>query len=148
MPPAQAADRAGAATLERMAAAPRYNRWMFERLQPWLGRRVPESGPGAGNMSAFLVDVPGVERVVLTDTEPFYLSRLRQRFADRPQVVVAELRLAARDPGLAGERLDTLVCLNVLEHIEQDGAALAAMRDLLQPAGGRLVLLVPALRAL
>src|ERR1700745_4299376 len=102
MPPAQAADRAGAATLERMAAAPRYNRWMFERLQPWLGRRVPESGPGAGNMSAFLVDLPGVERVVLTDTEPFYLSRLRQRFADRPPVVVAELRLPAGGPGRGG----------------------------------------------
>src|SRR5439155_1165905 len=33
-------DQVGAATLERMAAAPRYNRWMFDRLRPWVGRRV------------------------------------------------------------------------------------------------------------
>src|SRR5256886_4527245 len=147
MPPAQTADQVGAATLERMAAAPRFNRWMFERLRPWIGRRVLEIGAGIGNISAFVVDHAGVERVVLTDTEPFYLSRLRERFAGRPQVSVAELRVPARDRRLAAERLDTVVCLNVLEHIEQDGAALRAVRELLQPAG-RLVLLVPSLRAL
>src|SRR5205085_4741805 len=147
MPLAQTADQVGAAPLERMAAAPRFNRWMFERLRPWIGRRVLEVGAGIGNISAFVVDHAGVERVVLTDTEPFYLNRLRERFAGRPQVAVAALRLPARDPRLAAERLDTVVCLNVLEHIEQDGAALRAVRDLLQPAG-RLVLLVPSLRAL
>src|SRR5213596_1469815 len=143
-PPPEAADQVGAATLERMAAAPRYNRWMFDRLRPWVGRRVLEIGAGIGNMSAFLVDR---ERVVLTDTERYYLDRLRQRFAGRPHVSVAELRLPAVSPALVAERLDTVVCLNVLEHIEDDRASLRAMHDLLQP-GGRLVLLVPALPAL
>src|SRR5207247_80683 len=77
----------------------------------------------------------------------YYLDRLRQRFAGRPHVSVAELRLPAVSPGLGAERLDTVVCLNVLEHIEDDRASLRAMHDLLQP-GGRLVLLVPSLRAL
>src|SRR5258708_15171171 len=66
-PPPEAADQVGAATLERMAAAPRYNRWMFDRVRPWVGRRVLEIGAGIGNMSAFLVDR---ERVVLTDMLP------------------------------------------------------------------------------
>ena len=143
-PPPEAADHVGAATLERMAAAPRYNRWMFDRLRPWVGRRVLEIGAGIGNMSAFFADR---ERLVLTDTESYYLGRLRQRFADRPHVSVAELRLPTVSPALAAERLDTVVCLNVLEHIEDDRASLRAMHDLLQP-GGRLVLLVPSLRAL
>ena len=144
MSPAEAADQVGAATLERMAAAPRYNRWMFDRLRPWMGRRVLEIGAGIGNMSAFFADR---ERVVLTDTEPYYLGRLRERFADRPQLSVAELRLPAVSPGLVAERLDTVVCLNVLEHIEDDRGALRAMHGLLAP-GGRLVLLVPSLRVL
>ena len=134
MTPPVSRDLTGAATLERMAAAPRYNRWMFDRLRPWVGRRVLEIGAGIGNMSAFLVNQTRVERVVLTDTEPDYLGRLRERFAGRLHVSVAE-------------RLDTVVCLNVLEHIEDDRASLRAMHDLLQP-GGRLVLLVPSLRAL
>src|SRR5205809_1927275 len=61
-PPPEAADQVGAATLERMAAAPRYNRWMFDRLRPWVGRRVLEIGAGIGNMSAFLVDRERVDQ--------------------------------------------------------------------------------------
>jgi SAM-dependent methyltransferase len=144
MPPAEPGDLVGAATLERMAAAPRYNRWMYERLCPWVGRRVLEIGAGIGNMSAFLIDR---DRVVLTDTEPYYLDRLRTRYADQPHVTVAELRLPAADARLAAERLDTVVCLNVLEHIEDDRTSLSAMHDLLVPRG-RLILLVPSLRAL
>ncbi len=144
MPPVEPGELVGTATLERMAAACRYNRWMFERLRPWVGRRVLEIGAGIGTMSAFFVDR---ERVVLTDTEPHYLRRLRERFADQPHVSVAELRLPAVNPQLVAERLDTAVCLNVLEHIEDDRRALGAMYSLLEPRG-RLVLLVPALRVL
>jgi SAM-dependent methyltransferase len=144
MPPAEPEDLVGATTLERMAAAPRYNRWMYERLRPWVGRRVLEIGAGIGNMSAFLIDR---DRVVLTDTEPYYLDRLRARYANHPHVTVTELRLPAAGARLAAERLDTVVCLNVLEHIDDDAASLSAMHDLLAP-GGRLILLVPSLRVL
>src|SRR5260370_4052812 len=144
MPPAEAADQVAAATLERIATACRYNRWMFDRLRPWVGRRVLEIGAGIGNMSAFLVDR---ERVVLTDSEPYSLGRLRERFAARPQVTVAELRLPAVAPRLGTERFDTIICLHVLEHIADDAAALGALPELLEP-GGRLVLLVPSLAAL
>src|SRR5436305_12200094 len=128
-PPPEAADQVGAATLERMAAAPRYNRWMFDRLRPWVGRRVLEIGAGIGNMSAFFADR---ERVVLTDTESYYLGRLRQRFADRPHVSVAELRLPTVSPALAADWLDTVVCLNVLEHNEDDRASTRAVEHLVE----------------
>src|SRR5205823_13545015 len=111
-PPPEAADQVGAATLERMAAAPHYNRWMFDRLRPWVGRRVLEIGAGIGNMSAFLVDR---ERVVLTDTEPYYLGRLRERFAGRPHVSVAELRLPAVSPGPVPDGPAPVSALTVLE---------------------------------
>ena len=45
---------------------------------------------------------------------------------------------------LKGERVDTITCVNVLEHIEGDIGALRRMRDMLKP-GGRAVMLVPAL---
>jgi SAM-dependent methyltransferase len=122
----------------------RYNRWMFERLRRWIGRSVLEIGSGIGNLSAFLVDR---ERLVLTDTREEYLSRLCQRFADRPNVSVARLYLPDDDRAVAGQRFDTVICLNVLEHVDDDLSALHAIRRLLGP-GGRLVLLVPALQAL
>src|ERR1051325_2116116 len=134
---AEPGDLVGAATLERMAAAPRYNRWMYERLRPWVGRRVLEIGAGIGNMSAFLIDR---DRVVLTDTEPYYLDRLRARNRDLPYVTVAVLRLPATDARLAAERLAPVACLNVLDHIEDDRASFVAIRDLLVPRA-RLILL-------
>jgi SAM-dependent methyltransferase len=137
-------DQIGAATLEQLAAAPRYNRWMFDRLRPWVGRRVLEVGSGIGNLSEFLLDR---ERVVLTDTRPEYLDRLRARFAAHSNVAITRLYLPDDLRALDGQRFDTIICLNVLEHIADDRASLRALRALLGP-GGHLVLLVPALPAL
>ncbi len=134
-------DAVGAETLERLAGARNYNRWLTDRLQPWIGRRVLEIGAGLGSMSEFILDR---ERVVLSDTDPYYLGRLRERFGTRPNVRISELRLPDGDGALAAERLDTLLCPNVLEHVPDDVGSLAAMRGLVVP-GGRLVLLVPSL---
>jgi len=117
---------------------------MFDRLRRWVGRRVLEIGSGIGNLSAFLVDT---ERLVLTDTREEYLDRLRTRFAKHPNISVVRLYLPNQLGALAGQRFDTIICLNVLEHVDDDIAALQAMRRLLAPAG-RLILLVPALPAL
>jgi len=117
---------------------------MFDRLRGWIGRRVLEIGSGIGNLSVFLADR---ERLVLTDTREEYLSRLRQRFAGHRNIAVAHLFLPNERSALGGERFDTVICLNVLEHVDDDGASLVAIRELLAP-GGRLVLLVPALPAL
>jgi SAM-dependent methyltransferase len=140
-PDAGARDQVGAATLERMALAPAFNRWMFDRLARWVGQRVLEVGSGIGNMSRFFADR---ERVVLTDTEPWYREQLRQRFNGRRNIAVLDMVLPQETQALSGETFDTIVCLNVLEHVEDDRGSLAAMRGLLKP-GGRLVLLVPAL---
>jgi len=138
-------DPVGIETLERLAAAaPRYNAWLIERVLPWVGRRVLEIGAGVGTMSAFLADR---ERVVLSDTNAGYLERLRARFAGHPHIRVETLRLPATDGDLQAERLDTIICLNVLEHVRDDELSLATMFQLLQP-GGRLVLLVPSLPAI
>jgi SAM-dependent methyltransferase len=147
MPRAEPGDPVGIETLERLAAAaPNYNRWLFERVSPWVGRRVLEIGAGVGTMSAFLMN-GARERVVLSDTDPHYLERLRERFAAGPHVGVAQLRLPTFDPELARERFDTVICLNVLEHVRDDMLSLGTMFRLLEP-GGRLVLLVPSLPAI
>jgi SAM-dependent methyltransferase len=117
---------------------------MFDRLARWVGSRVLEVGSGIGNLSQFFADR---ERVVLTDTDPGYRAALERRFGDRPGVTVTELSLPDLPDELLAERFDTIVCLNVLEHIQDDVASLDAMHQLLVP-GGRLVLLVPALPAL
>jgi SAM-dependent methyltransferase len=140
------ADPVGAETLERLAAAPRFNAWLFSRLRRWIGQDVLEIGSGIGNLSDFLV---GRRKVVLSDADPSYVERLLERFAGRPNVTVTQLSLPAVDGAFGGasRRFDTILCVNVLEHIAEDVESLRTMRRLLVP-GGRLVLLVPALPAL
>lgn len=141
-------DPAGARTLEIVSAAPRYNAWMYETIAPWIGRRVLEVGAGIGNMSEQLLR-GAPEHLVLTDVDPWYREQVRTRFAGRPGVRIDGLELpdstaAAR---FAADRIDTIVALNVVEHIEADVEAVRCMADLLVP-GGRVVILVPAIQAL
>ena len=77
-------DVVGAETLERMATAPAFHLWMFDRLERWIGNRVIEVGSGIGNISKHLV---GRERVALTDTDAGYLERLRATYGDRREVL-------------------------------------------------------------
>jgi len=144
----QPADPAGAETLEIMQAAPRYNRWQYRRIAPYLGRRVCEIGSGIGNISSLILE-SAPDLLVLTDTDAYYRTALHQQFGACPNVVVEELTLP--DPS-AGQRfarfdLDTVVALNVIEHIEDDVGALRSIASMLRGTG-RAVILVPALPAL
>jgi SAM-dependent methyltransferase len=133
------------ATLRRMAALDRYNAFLFEQIRPAIGQRVLEVGAGTGNLTQFL---RSADAVVATDFDPEYVELLRRRFEHHANVEVATFDLAQPLPErLARERFDTVICLNVLEHVADDRGALARLREVLEP-GGRLVLLVPAHQAL
>ena len=144
----QAADQAGAETLEIMQGAPQYNRWQFSRIAPYLGRRVCEVGAGIGNMSSLMAEA-GLELLVLTDPDPTYREILQSRFASSPEVVVDRITLPDHSAGdrFQPYQLDTVVALNVIEHIADDVEALSSMAAMLRP-GGRAVVLVPAFQKL
>jgi glycosyltransferase involved in cell wall biosynthesis len=142
------ANDVGAITLRRMASLAPYNRWLHERFEHYLGTRILEVGSGVGNQTQFFVD--GREQVLASDVEAHYLRELGGRFGNKPNVRTASYRFPLSEADrqeLAAERLDTIVCLNVLEHIEHDRDTLRDFAAVLQP-GGHLVLLVPALKAL
>jgi glycosyltransferase involved in cell wall biosynthesis len=138
----------GAITLRRMATLSPYNRWLHERFEHYLGNRILEVGSGVGNQTRFFIDER--ERVIASDVEPHYLRELTSRFADRSNIRIASYSFPLQDGArgeLHAERIDTIVCMNVLEHIEDDGSTLRDFADVLQP-NGHLVLLVPALKPL
>jgi glycosyltransferase involved in cell wall biosynthesis len=138
----------GAITLRRMAALAPYNRWLHERFEHYLGNRILEVGSGVGNQTRFFVDER--ERVICSDIEPHYLRELRGRFSERKNVRIASYKFPLTDRDrdeLAADRVDTIVCMNVLEHIEDDSSTLRDFASVLEP-DGRLVLLVPAMKAL
>ncbi|HYK41427.1 MAG TPA: glycosyltransferase [Thermoanaerobaculia bacterium] len=144
----------GHVTLERMAKLEPYNRWLVSRFSGYLGTRILEIGAGFGNITRHLLE-PAADRapaeiVVASDLDPTAVEFLRGTFRDEPRVRVASysfpLSADAREE-LRSLHVDSIVCCNVLEHIERDEAALSDMLSIL-PAGGRLALLVPAMQKL
>jgi len=128
-------------TLQRMKKLHRYNQWIFSKFRPYVGRRVLEIGSGIGNITKFLLDR---DLVIATDVEPKYLAFLKNTFGKYKKFIIEHL-----DPSGAemecyrSYHIDSVICFNVLEHIEQDEKALKNIFDLLEPRG-QLLLLVPS----
>jgi len=148
---AEDSENVGHVTLARLAKLEPYNRWLVDRFAHALGPRVLEIGAGFGNVTRHLIENeprgPVRELVVASDVDPVAVEYLKGSFRDVNAVRVASYRFplaASEREELRVEKIDTIVCCNVLEHIEDDSATLADMQTILQP-GGRLVLLVPAL---
>lgn len=131
---------AGHAILDQLAAAPSFNKWMADTIRPYIGQRLLEVGAGTGNLTRHLFPR---QRYVASDFDPFHLDSLRQLAARTPGLEVQ--RIDATDwscfAALEGQ-IDTIVCLNVLEHIPDSRAALENFLRVLAP-GGRLIVLVP-----
>lgn len=119
----------------------RLDAWLYAEVTPYLGQRVLEVGSGHGNLIPHLLDR---DLVVATDVDPGSVDLIRRKFA-RYACVHARLYDVC-DPSqedLRAFRLDTVVSLNVLEHLEDDVAALSNMAKLLWH-GGRVIVIVPA----
>lgn len=139
-------DPAGLETLASFAKARIFNRWMFEAIAPWCAGKVLETGSGIGNMSRLLLDQP--LQVSLSDIRPEYCKILEQELGRHPHLGgIHQIDLSTPDfidvyAPLLGQ-YDTVVALNVIEHIGPDGLAVSNGKALLRP-GGRLIVLVPA----
>jgi glycosyltransferase involved in cell wall biosynthesis len=134
---------AGLRTLRIMEGAGDYNQWLFEQCRPSLGHRVLEVGSGVGNITKFLLDK---DTLIATDFEESYVQELTHKFAHLRNVQVQRLDLVDRASvqSVQGKGpVDTILSMNVLEHIEDDRQALRHYFQILAP-GGRLVILVPA----
>jgi len=134
------------ATLNQLAELDRYNYWIYEQIAAAIGRRILEVGSGTGNITQFLCAKGG--EVMATDVVPSYRNELQRLFGAKPNVQVGKFDLDVTAPAeFVANPFDTVVCLNVLEHIEDDMFALGQMHQVLSP-GGKLALLVPAHRFL
>ncbi len=128
------------AILHALSNAPHFNRWMADTVRPYVGTNVLEIGAGMGNLSAQFLPR---EHYAATDIDPMHLAHLENRFATRPNVEVAQVDLARpEDFAPHAGRYDTVICLNVLEHVEDEMTALSNILSALKP-GGRAVILVP-----
>ncbi len=120
-----------------MEQAVNYRRWIFSKIEPFLGKTILEVGGGIGN---YTVMYPVSSSVVTVEPHPDCAAYLRKQFNGTGRVAVSQTDL---DGYQSGALFESIVCLNVLEHIGDDLAAIKKMASLLLP-GGKLLLLLPA----
>ena len=136
------ASHVGGRTLEVFSDTPRLNRWLFSKLAPHVRGDALEIGSGIGNLSGLIADA--TTSAVLTDVEPQYLDALRRDFAARPGVSVVPYDLDGPPPAaIAARGFDTIIAVNVIEHVKDDAGLVRVLAGLLRP-GGKLVVYVPA----
>jgi SAM-dependent methyltransferase len=130
----------GLTTLEALTEAKNYNRWIASNFYPYIQAPLLEFGAGIGNISELL---SSYTPLCLTDTDERLLAHLKYKFCHTNDVSVDFLDITQPPPEHLVESFQTVIGINVLEHIEDDEKALSHLGSLLKPSG-RLLLLVPA----
>jgi SAM-dependent methyltransferase len=133
-----------------MGQADAYYDWMLAEVRPWLGRRVLEVGSGRGTLTRRLLGLP-LDWFVASDYDPDFLGPLRELCRRHQNAGVLHLDLETRSAvsadAVRAAGIDTVIMINVLEHIADDAACLGFLRDALPP-GGRIIVFAPAFQSL
>ena len=134
-------DRLSEALRDQEQAMPGFARWMYRSVRGDLGATVLDAGAGIGTFTEILVR--DRRRVVVLETEPQFVASIRERFATNESVSVHEGDLTDTTTFAHIPTVDSVLCLNVLEHVDDDVAAMRNLLDKTRP-GGKMVALVPA----
>jgi glycosyltransferase involved in cell wall biosynthesis len=127
--------------LRAMDVSKSFSKWMYDQIKDHVGRSVLECGCGIGTLTSYLV---GKERLICTDIDPFYLEIVERRFGHLKGFEVKKIDLTSKSDyqKVSDTPFDTIVCMNVLEHLENDQQVLECFYDSLEP-GGKAIILVP-----
>jgi glycosyltransferase involved in cell wall biosynthesis len=134
-----AEDVYGSQVLGRLNRAPRFTKWMADVIRPYVGQKVLEIGAGTGNLTVQLIPR---SLYWATDINPLYLTFLENVGLNRPYMRVGYTDAEKGESYPAEQKFDTVICLNVVEHLADDLTALNNIRGVLED-GGRAIVLVP-----
>jgi len=135
--------------LEAMDFAVNYHRWILEIIKPFLGEHLVEVGAGTGAFSELLLETkPKTLSLVEPSTMVEDLRNNLRRKDTTTEIQIFHDIFAAVAARLKSENApDSIIYINVLEHIEDDSAELKTVWETLREKG-RIFIFVPALPAL
>jgi hypothetical protein len=134
--------------LEAMSEASNYRRWILGIFEPHLGRHLVEVGAGLGSFSDLILSNHSCESLALVEPSREMYKQLDARVRQMPEssrVCTYHASFPDAAPLIKAERSpDSIIYVNVLEHIEDDEVELGAIHTTLSDHG-RVFLFVPAL---
>ncbi len=133
--------------LDIMMKATNYNKWIFDKIKPYLGKTILEIGCGLGNMTELFLRNRQTELIVGIDTSSECLDIINYRLGRHKEFKTFLYDVSSKDIfKLKRYNFDTIVCINVLEHIKDDSSVLRNMAEFFPVA--TLIIWVPAFKKL
>jgi SAM-dependent methyltransferase len=128
-------------SLNLLADTYNYNHWIYTLLRPFLGDHICEVGAGTGNLTRFFLSA---KRLTVVEPEEAYCAALRELSSVHLNLTVLQCRIEDYALHMSNRDLaDSVVCVNVLEHILEHVDVLAGMAKVAKPEGS-ILLYVPA----
>ena len=136
------------AELDTFKLARNWKQYWSSVLAPFVHGSVLEVGAGIGANIPYLIN-DRVTQYLGLEPDGRLVAQLRGEQSETKvrETVPIDIRQGTIADLSAGDQFDTIVYLDVLEHIEHDGSEVAAAAGRLRP-GGRLVVLAPAFQQL
>jgi ubiquinone/menaquinone biosynthesis C-methylase UbiE len=141
-------DYSGHSNLEIISENSRFNDWMYRHIRAGLNEKmgnILEVGSGLGTISEKIIrDMGPSSHITLTDVSVTYVQSLKTKYSSFKNVSVSIMDLNIREEysRIGYEKYDSIIAINVLEHIKDDLLALHEIYKMLTK-GGTLIILVP-----
>lgn len=116
------------------------------KLRPYIRGRVIEVGAGIGTSTAYLCDRQYAEWMCM-DPDPSHASHLREQIASGKLPGFCKAKCGILEDLDSDVLADTILYIDVLEHIEDDEGEMRIATSHLEP-GGHVVVLSPAFNSL
>lgn len=134
--------------LEILSRARHYLSFQFEKIRPYIGSRIIEIGSGTGNHTGKIISSFSPEIFISIEKDRVFCNLLADTYGSRITILNADLtRLPDYKSDIYPKQIDTIIAINVIEHIKEDFNCLKQLREILCP-GGNIILIVPALNIL
>ena len=131
--------------LENWEYISRYSDWMYRSYSQWIGKKIFDVGAGMGRLVSYYL--PSAERAVATDIFQDQVDHMNKKFCMYSAFTAKKLNILEDELTEFEGQFDTVLCINVLEHLSDDRTAIRKMYSLLEP-GGNLIIMVPAFQNL
>lgn len=121
-----------------------YNKWLFCMVENHLGKRVFELGAGPGRFSRFLLKHK-LEQLLLLEPSPVFFEEIVKMSREHDEVIAVNCDIEHYDAPHLFESFDSIISIQVFEHIEDDEEAIKQVIRYLRP-GGKFICQVPAMK--
>ena len=121
-------------------AAKNWRKYQFKIISKYIQRNVLEVGPGTGNNLKYYKNK--VSTITLLDINKKLVRSLKKKFYKNKKIKILNSNIHS-----IKKKFDTIMYMDVLEHIKTDKKEIKKAINLLNP-GGYLIIFVPAFQIL